>query len=200
VRGPSTWLLSASAILIAACSPPEPTTALNRLDDASGSAEAKWATVVLDARQRQQVLEVFQSLPEGEVGPGPRSEPQGRWTDLPDAVGDACEDVETAVVETRFLPKGASLEDAESIEFEIITAGNEPGLVTITRGTPPKLYEAKARIGLLLPQTRKQEMLLEAIAREVHEWGLKPQLEPWPTPSEPGAAAPTAPAPDRPSP
>lgn len=191
MRGPWTWILPAAVIATAACSPPPPTAALNRPDDASGTAEAKWATVVLDARQRQQVLEVFQSLPEGEVGPGPRSAPRGRWTDLPDAVGDACQDIETAVVETRFLPKGSRLEDAQSIEFDIITAGNEPGLVTITRGTPPKLYEATARIGLILPQTRKQELLLEAIAREVREWGLKPQLEPWSPPTETAPARPS---------
>ncbi len=162
--------------------PVQNTPALNRLSDPSMDPDSQWASTMLDSAQRREVEGVFATLPglqtAATVGPGPVSAPRGRWSDLPAAANRAAGIAELAVLATRYRPDDATLETAESIEFDLLTLTFEPGRLVVRRGNPPEVYQAEAVVGLLGDRTDSADRLLAALAESLLAFGRKPQLAP----------------------
>jgi hypothetical protein len=125
----------------------------------------------LSASDERRVESAFQSLAAGEKAvnpPGPA--PYGmRWSDLPQALDAACEEVEMAVVRTTKHEWG--------IEFTLVTIEDYPGTLTVRNIGEPGIYEAQASIGLFGDHENQADALLAALHKSMMAFGKKRGFE-----------------------
>lgn len=166
-------ILPALAILLATagCERPPYAAASNlRL-----TPEEERARLVLDEEDQAAVLAAMQTAARGR-GPGnpPATAPHGmRWSDVPQAVAAACNDVEMAVV------KMIDEEQGEVLRFRLLAAEGWPGEVVIRRLPPPNIYAAEASIGRFPDKPARVERadrLVAAIDRHLRAFGAKRAL------------------------
>jgi hypothetical protein len=131
--------------------------------------------LVLDEQDQAAVLAALHGAAEGE-GPGepPAAAPHGiRWSDVPQAVAAACNDVEMAVVET------TEEEGGDVLRFRLLAAEGWPGEVVIRRLPPPEMYGAEASIGRFPDKPARRERaqrLIQAVDRYLKAFGAKRAL------------------------
>jgi hypothetical protein len=165
-------VLSALAILLAAagCERPPYAAASNlRL-----TPEEERAKLLLSEEDQAAVLATMQTAAEGRPGDPPAPAPHGkRWSDVPQAVAAACDDVEMAVVEM------IEQEQGRVLRFRLLAAEGWPGEVVVRRLPPPDICEAEASIGRFPEKPARVERadrLLAAIDRYLQTFGAKRAL------------------------
>ena len=165
-------ILPALAILLTAagCERPPYAAASNlRL-----TPEEERARLLLSEEDQAAVLAAMQTAAEGGPGDPPAPAPHGkRWSDVPQAVAAACNDVEMAVVD---VIEG---EGGDVLRFRLLAAEGWPGEVVVRRLPPPDIYAAEASIGRFPDKPariERAERLLEAIDRYLQAFGAKRAL------------------------
>lgn len=168
---------------VASCGPRIPNSpALDAESSTATDPSSRWATRVLDDREREEVREAMRlaagDRTSAEVGPGPEPSRHPRWRDLPDVVASAGGPLGIAVLATRFEPRGAEAEHATAIEFDLLTLASEPGRLRVERRDPPEVFAASSEIGLFRQRRELAETFVASIREEARRWGRKPELAP----------------------
>ena len=91
-----------------------------------------------------------------------------RWSDVPNAVVYALDEVEMAVVSKR--------EHDWGWEFQILSVEDDPGTLLVKRTNDERVYEATATIGGLIVQTERAQVLLNEFDKQMLAFGRKKSL------------------------
>jgi hypothetical protein len=128
------------------------------------------AKQVLSPQDQAEVRRILRSVAAGEepVDP-PAPAPLGmRFSDVPDAVGAACAEVEMAVVSSERIEDGKA-----GLRFSLKTIEDWPAELIVLRTGNEGVYEATAKVGRFGNHTERAEALLEALQRQMLAFGAK---------------------------
>lgn len=133
----------------------------------------QFATRVLDASERREVLEIMSQSVTGPTDDPARPAKYGvRWDDVLLAAKLACKDVDCAVVSLTEERDGAAK------RLEIVTVGNAPVELLVERVPAPEIYRASVTAGLFSDRQALADRLLERFHVAMRAYGAKPG---WPS-------------------
>lgn len=146
------------------------------LPEEAGDGVPGRADQVLSPAQRAEVIVAFDQITAGATvvnppGPAPRGV---RWSDIPNAVGSACNEagVEMTVLRTHD-------EDDEEYRFDLLTIERWPGELVIRRGEGDEVYRVVSVSVGRFPEmpdcVDRGRKLVEAFEEKLRAMGKKPQ-------------------------
>ena len=151
-------------MLTGCSSPPNPIAS-----NISYGPEDQFSTRILDASERQQVIQIMQETVTGPIDDPARPARYGvRWKDVTNAAIKACSTLDLAVLSV------STEEDGRLMRIQIISVGNKPYELVVRRLPPPRIYEATATAGLFNDQTKLADRLLKAFGESMRAFGAKP--------------------------
>lgn len=158
----------ATGLGLCGCQQPEPAVLSNQLL-VEGELDPRR---VLSASDEAEIHAAFRSVAEGRTAVDPPAPAPGglRWSDVPAAVGAACDEkgIEMVVVKER------KEDDGRLYRFELRTIEDWPGELVVRRVDGPDLYEAEAWIGRFPEKPariHRAEKLLAEIDKQMRRLG-----------------------------
>lgn len=127
---------------------------------------------VLSPSEQKSAIQAMQTAASGHT---PVRSPQPavhgmRWSDVPNAVAYALDEVEMAVV--------SGTEHDWGWEFRILSVEDDPGTLWVKRTNDARVYEASASIGRIIDQPERAKALLEELHKQMLAFGRKRTLAP----------------------
>ena len=128
----------------------------------------QFATRILDASERRQVIQIMQETVTGPTDDSARPARYGvRWKDVTNAAIRACSKLNLAVLSVNVE------EDGKLKRLEIISVGSMPYELIVRRLPPPRIYEATVTAGVFEDEVKAAESLLEAFNKSMRAFGAK---------------------------
>ncbi len=164
-------LLVTSACLLAGCS-----SKINPIEtNISYGPDDRFATRVLDASDRSEVITIMQESVYGPTDDPARPAPHGvRWSDVRLAAVKAGGTLELAVLSL------TEEEDGAVKRLELVSIGEVPVELVVRRAPEPRIYEASATAGLFDDRDELAARLIEAFDDAMRAYGSKPGWNPLP--------------------
>ncbi len=129
----------------------------------------QFATRILDASERRQVIRIMQEAVDGPTNDPARPAPYGvRWRDVTNAATKACANLNLAILSVN------QEQDGMLKRIEIISVGEVPFELLVHRLPPPEIYEATATGGLFGDKTEVAEQLVREFNQAMRAFGAKP--------------------------
>jgi hypothetical protein len=151
-------------LLTGCSSPPNPIAS-----NISYGPDDQFSTRILDASERQQVIEIMQAAVTGPTNDPARPAPYGvRWEDVTNAAIRACSKLDLAVLSVNVE------EDGKLKRIKIVSVGSVPYELVVRQLPPPRIYEATATAGVFEDEKKAAELLLEAFDKSMRAFGSKP--------------------------
>ena len=151
-------------MLTGCSSPPNPIAS-----NISYGPEDQFSTRILDASERQQVIQIMQETVTGPIDDPARPARYGvRWKDVTNAAIRACSKLDLAVLSVNVE------EDGLLKRVKIISVGSVPYELVVRRLPPPRIYEATVTGGIFEDKVKAAESLLEAFNSSMRAFGSKP--------------------------
>ncbi|MCH2143914.1 MAG: hypothetical protein MK082_02080 [Phycisphaerales bacterium] len=165
------FLLMGSAWLLAGCA-----SKVNPIEtNISYGPDDRFATRMLDASERAEVITIMQDSVDGPTDDPARPAPYGvRWSDVRLAAVKAGGTMELAVL-------SLSEEEGGMVKrIELISIGDVPVELVVRRVPEPEIYEASAKAGLFDDRAELASRLVEAFDVAMRAYGSKPGWNPLP--------------------
>ena len=129
----------------------------------------QFATRILDASERQEVLTIMRGAVDGPTDDPARPAPHGaRWKDVTLAATLACKQQDLAILSVN-VEEGGLLK-----RIEIISVGDIPYELQVRRLPPPEIFAATATGGLFEERTREAARLVRDFEAAMLAFGAKP--------------------------
>lgn len=129
----------------------------------------QFATKILDASERRQVLQIMQDAVVGPTNDPALPARYGvRWEDVTNAAIKACSTFNLAVLSVN------TEEDGKLMRIKIISIGTMPYELVVRRLPPPRIYEATVTAGLFAEELESAERFLKAFNQSMRAFGSKP--------------------------
>jgi hypothetical protein len=127
----------------------------------------------LDGAEQGDARRILESVTVGHTISGPSAFraafPRGRWSDVPAAARDACDQCELGIFDTD--------NQTDLITFTVRTADDRPGTLTVNRVSGKTVYSASATIGRFGDRDDLARRLVIRFERAMERYGLKRQLD-----------------------